>query len=256
MSHDERVRREFARQSHTIPHAAPFLDAEILEALAAASGAGPGLLLLDHASGPGIVAEELALRGATVEAVDLTPEMVEKTRARASRAGLSSVTAREGDAAMLPFGDAHFDSVISRLAFHHFGAPREVAAELFRVLKPGGRLAVADIVASPDPERAALHNALETLRDPSHARMFPETELLALFHGAGFEAEVTARWARPRRLGEWADIAAAPERAGPLAVVMSELVVRGADAGIGLRLEAGEPAFDHHWVLIEGRRPA
>src|SRR5262249_1282426 len=61
-----------------------------------------------------------------------------------------------------------------------------VLGEMRRVCTPGGRVLVVDTEASPDPAKAAEFNRMEILRDPSHVRAMPLTELFALFREAGF----------------------------------------------------------------------
>jgi SAM-dependent methyltransferase len=81
----------------------------------------------------------------------------------------------------LPYADSSFSIVTSRYAFHHFLDPQAVLAEMKRVCTPEGKIAVIDVVASPDPEKAAAYNRMEKLRDPSHARGLTLAELERLF---------------------------------------------------------------------------
>lgn len=102
---------------------------------------GPGNRVLDVGCGTGELAVEAAGLGATVTGVDLAPEMI----ARAEALGVASdvsVTWQEGDAEDLPVGDGSMDAVMS--SFGCMLAPRHrvAAAELVRVLRPGGRLGV------------------------------------------------------------------------------------------------------------------
>jgi len=102
-------------------------------------GTEPGQALLDVATGSGNVAIAAALAGANVTGLDLTPELLETARARASQSRLE-VRWIEGDAEELPFGDGSFDRVTS--CFGVIFAPRheQAAQELARVARPGGRL--------------------------------------------------------------------------------------------------------------------
>jgi SAM-dependent methyltransferase len=110
--------------------------------------------------------------------------------------------------------------VVTRLSIHHFKEPRRVLDEMFRVLRPNGRLVVADVVSSEDAEEAGLQNAIKTLRDPSHVRMLPRSELLSLVEGSGFEIETQTTWDKPRELDEWMGIINDPVRALPLRTVV------------------------------------
>lgn len=104
-----------------------------------ATGVGTGDVVLDVACGTGNAAVQAATAGADVIGLDLTPELFDRARIRASAAGVE-VEWREGDAESLPFDDGRFDVVLS--TFGAMFAPRHavVAGEMARVLAPGGRL--------------------------------------------------------------------------------------------------------------------
>jgi len=112
------------------------------EYLAQRAGAGPGVDLLDVATGTGNVSIPAALAGAVVTALDLTPKLLAEQRERAAAAGVE-VELVEGDAEALPFEDGSFDRVTS--CFGVMFAPRQqlAARELLRVARPGGEVLVA-----------------------------------------------------------------------------------------------------------------
>ena len=114
---------------------------EVAERLAEAVGAGSGRELLDVATGSGNVAIAAARAGASVTGLDLTPELLEVARRRASEAGLD-IRFVEGDAEELPFADGSFDLVTS--CFGAMFAPRHerAVAELVRVARPGATIGV------------------------------------------------------------------------------------------------------------------
>jgi len=121
--------------------------AELLEpgaqALADACAIGPGVSVLDVAAGNGNFALDAARRGAVVTATDITPKMVELGRARTDAAGLS-IAWSEADAEDLPFADASYDIVASVFGAMFAPQPSLVAAEMFRVAKPEGLVAMAN----------------------------------------------------------------------------------------------------------------
>jgi ubiquinone/menaquinone biosynthesis C-methylase UbiE len=108
---------------------------------AEAARSGPSNRVLDIAAGSGNAAIQAAQRGASVVASDLTPELFEPGRRRAQAAGVALEWV-EADAEKLPFEDASFDVALS--TFGIMFAPRQsvAAAELARVVKPGGRIAL------------------------------------------------------------------------------------------------------------------
>jgi ubiquinone/menaquinone biosynthesis C-methylase UbiE len=113
------------------------------EQLADVIGVGPGMRVLDVAAGNGNFAIAAARRGATVVASDLTPHMVELGAARSTTEGLD-IAWCEADAEQLPFDDDQFDLVASLFGAMFAPFPERVAAELFRVATPGGRVAMAN----------------------------------------------------------------------------------------------------------------
>lgn len=130
-----------------LPHIAPVGDA-LLEAL----DVRPGESVLDVAAGTGEPGLTLARRmGGQVAIVgtDAAQSMVEVARQKASREGLANIEFRCMPAENLDFSEAYFDKLLCRFGLMFFDAPRTALSEMQRVLKPGGRLALA-VWGAPD----------------------------------------------------------------------------------------------------------
>jgi len=113
------------------------------EALAVAADIRPGMDVLDVAAGNGNFAIAAAQRGAHVMASDLTPRMIELGRARTAAEGFD-IDWQEADAEQLPFPDDFYDVVGSVFGAMFAPRPDHTAAELFRVIKPAGIVAMAN----------------------------------------------------------------------------------------------------------------
>lgn len=105
-------------------------------------GVGNGDALLDVACGSGNAAIPAAVQGATVTGLDITPELFDDGRRRAADAGVE-IDWVEGDAEDLPFEDQSFDVVLSTFGCMFAPNHQTAAAEIARVLRPGGRLGIA-----------------------------------------------------------------------------------------------------------------
>jgi SAM-dependent methyltransferase len=199
-------------------------------------------LVLDVAAGTGHVARQLAPCVRAVVAVDVTVAMLEQGRAQ----GVPNVIFLRADAAALPFLDASFDVVVSRFAVHHFDEPAIQLAEMRRCLKPGGRLAVADLVA--DPAAADTQNRLERLRDPSHTRMLTAADLAALVGTHDVELRDVMRPLEP-----WlAQTQTGPGAAGQIRDALRAELQGGPPTGLRPRDVDGELYFTHTMASLIG----
>jgi arsenite methyltransferase len=154
-----------------------------------------GETVLDLGSGAGndaFVARALVGPTGRVIGVDMVPEMIAKAQANAARLGAANVDFRLGEIERLPVDDASVDVVISNCVLNLVPDKARAFAEIRRVLRPGGRFSVSDIVLNGElPERL---RADAVLYAGCVAGALPEAEYLGLLAAAGFEGvEVRTR---------------------------------------------------------------
>jgi arsenite methyltransferase len=152
-------------------------------------GLRPGETVLDLGSGPGLdallAARQVGPSGRVI-GVDMTPAMVEKARATAARLGLAHVEFREGRLETLPVEDASVDAVTSNCVINLVPDKRKVFAEAARVLRPGGRLVISDIVLDGPLPKAVEGDLMAYVGCISGGA--PRDEYFALVRGAGLGA--------------------------------------------------------------------
>ena len=210
-------------------------------------------VVLDVATGTGNAGLALAPHVRWVVGLDIAPAMLEQAARRAGELGVESVTWVVGDAAQLPFLDRSFDVYVCRTAPHHFPDVGRALAEAWRVLKPGGRLAVVDC-SPPDEVRDFLHR-IEVARDPTHVLSHTIDEWRAQLEEIGFAVERADRRDLVWRFDDWLGTMEVPaERGRELAEE-----IESAPEPIRRRLapeRRGGDLWHRYWhALIRARKP-
>ena len=195
VSHDLDAFKRFERQGWTevgdqYHDAFSALTEQAIEPLLDAGAVKRGTRLLDVACGPGHIAVAGARRGAIATGVDFSPSMIGE--ARRLHPGLDF---REGDAEALAFDDRSFDAIVIGFGMLHFARPERAAAEAFRLLASGGRIAFS-VWDAPTRARAfgIVRAAIETHGDldvplpagPDFFRFSDPAQCRAVLEGAGF----------------------------------------------------------------------
>ncbi len=139
----------------------------------------PPLIIADLGAGEGTVAQLLARRAKEVIAVDNSEKMVEFGSELARKHGFRNMCYRKGDLEALPIGDREADVALFSQSLHHAQHPERALREAFRILKPGGRVVVLDLVKHGFEEARELYADLWL--------GFTEVEMRRLLRKAGFE---------------------------------------------------------------------
>jgi ubiquinone/menaquinone biosynthesis C-methylase UbiE len=243
--HIDAVRRQFGRQAEAYETVPIVTDPEFLSYIVSISKVGKGDIVLDLASGPGFIAMAFAPHCREVVGVDATERFVARATAEAARRRLDNVSFALGVAENLPFKDNRFDLAVCRFAFHHFLDPPAVLREMRRVVRPGGNLILIDMVASEDPAKAAYHNELERLCDPSHARALPASEFEQMFADQTFELEYKQSIKSSYTVDQWlAHGAPSADRAARI-IRMLEASLSEDKCGLSVRRADGQMHFSH-----------
>ncbi len=148
----------------------------------------PSETVLDLGSGGGfdcfLAARAVGDKGHVI-GVDMTPEMITKSRRNAEKASLGNVDFRLGELENLPVANGIVDVIISNCVINLSPEKEKVFSEAFRVLKPGGRLAISDVVATAElPDDLKKDMAFYT---GCIAGASPIQKLESMLHRAGFD---------------------------------------------------------------------
>ncbi|NUO55573.1 MAG: methyltransferase domain-containing protein [Hamadaea sp.] len=185
---DQQERRQWRDRAGAYADSFAHLCGHTAAALLDAVAVRPGDRLLDAGTGTGTVAALAVTRGAAVTAVDAEPSMLAYARERVPSAHVVEAILPE-----LPFEDGVFDRVVANFVLNHVGDPRAAVAELRRVTRPGGRVAVTIWPYPQPPLQRLWADAVEVpglVRPADRVALAPEQDFARTPSGlAGLLAE-------------------------------------------------------------------
>lgn len=206
MNTDDSIERDFSPKSNRFDRPKlTFINSDDVEWVIPPLSLQPHFHVLEVASGTGCLSRTIApfVRKVTLIDRDRTP--LEWGLKTARQTGIPNLAVRRGLAENLPYADDTFDLVVNRFGWHHFDRPEVVLAEMKRVCRSGGCIAVIDRVAPGNAKWAREYDRLETLRDSSHVRAFPLYEIKQRFREAGLSIVRTESRDFPIEFQTWLD---------------------------------------------------
>ena len=126
-----------------------YYDEQVIETMADAIGVDSTQTVLDVGTGTGFIAAGLAPRARRVIGIDNSPAMLEVARDNHGKLGIDNVELREGDLSRLPLDDGSVDAAVANMVLHHAEDPAGMLAEMARVVRPGGWVAISDAIEHP-----------------------------------------------------------------------------------------------------------
>ncbi|MBX3115414.1 MAG: class I SAM-dependent methyltransferase [Fimbriimonadaceae bacterium] len=145
--------------------------------------------ILDIGTGAGHTAYAFAPFVEQVTAIDITQQMLDIVAREAGAKGLQNIDTCLASAEKLPFESGSMDGVVCRLCAHHFESVADFMSEVNRVLKQGGFFVLIDTIGPEDEATQREVDAIEALRDPSHAHDLSVTEWNQHLASVGFVTE-------------------------------------------------------------------
>jgi ubiquinone/menaquinone biosynthesis C-methylase UbiE len=126
-----------------------YYDERVIETVADAIALDGSQTVADVGTGTGFIAAGLAPRAARVIAIDHSPAMLDVAHGNFAELGVENVDLIEGDLARLPLDDDSVDAAVANMVLHHAEDPPAMLAEMARVVKPGGWVAITDELEHP-----------------------------------------------------------------------------------------------------------
>ena len=247
------VARQFGANASSYLTSETHARGDDLEYLRNLGSRQPGLCVLDLGCGAGHVSFALAPFASRVVAYDLSQAMLDVVSRAAAEKGMANIATRQGRVETLPFADAEFELVVCRYTTHHWNDVAAGLSEAYRVLRRGGRAIFIDVV-SPEPALLNTHlQAVELLRDMSHARNYSADEWRHMLAGCGFVAEGFQSWKLRMEFASWvARIGTSLPRQNAIRILFDEAPSEVL-AHFGVE---GDHSFTVDAAMFEARRPA
>lgn len=245
--HYDSIRTEFSKQA---PRWGREQIGPHLPSIVARWGLESHQVALDVAAGSGLLARTMSPHVKQVTALDITPAMIQS----ANLQGITNIKFEQGVAEDLPFADNTFDVVATRFSLHHFLAPDVAVREMYRVCRPGGKVAIIDLISSEDELLAHHYNELERLRDPTHTTALSFSGLKRVVEESGLSVVDSYVVEDEVDLKYWLEICDAPESVEQIVAELNREIEGEGETGMRPFKRNDQTMFLHNWGIIESQK--
>ncbi|MBU9837941.1 class I SAM-dependent methyltransferase [Rahnella perminowiae] len=219
-THSEAVDKQFGSQAQDYLTSAVHSQGADLQRLAALLAPYKEAQIIDLGCGAGHASFVAAGVVKNVIAYDLSAQMLDVVMQAARDKQLTNITVQQGMAESLPFEDHSAEVIISRYSAHHWHDVGQALREVARVLKPGGKFIMMDVVSPGHPLLDIYLQTVEVLRDTSHVCNYSPGEWLNMVAEAGLIAREVTTDRLPLEFTSWIARMRTPEH---FAVAIREL---------------------------------
>lgn len=210
--------------------------------------------VLEVAAGTCVCGRALAQAVNKIICLDATQEMLEAGKRAATLEAIKNMEFVNGYAESLPFDDCTFDIVMTRLSFHHFTEIQAPFNEMYRVLKPKGKLVIIDMEATDEALRET-EDKIETMRDYSHVKNRSQQELLSLYENKNCSILKCESTKMPVSLISWMELTKTPKEVQQEIIYLMTNDIHGIDnTGFKPYLKDNKIYFNQRWLLIIGQK--
>ena len=177
-------------------------DGKLISRIFELSGAGPESLVLDIATGTGLIAREFFGKVKKVTGLDISPEMAKHAEGCMDEIVFAPVE-------KLPFADNSFDAIVCRQGLQ-FAELDKAIPEIHRVLKPGGTVVLCHLTAHGETDRE-LTFAIQKLRNPARRNYLMPADISAALKKLGFSGVEDIEYLTDESVNKWIDNGAIPQ---------------------------------------------
>ena len=218
-----------------------------------------GASVCDVACGAGHLALSFATCAGRLVGIDPAPSMLDAFRRLAVERGIEVETV-EAYAESIPLRGHQFDLVVSRLAPHHFDDVDRAVADMVRLTKIDGRVAIIDLEGHENADVDEFNHKLELLHDPTHVRSYTAARWRSIFESSGLKVEVLKDRLSERPQGQtvrrWCEIASSGTEAEAEIRTSLQKAPSSFLEALNIRRKGGDFLLPIQTVLIVGTRDA